>query len=181
MGVDMNANPYAAVPSSPGFDHPPDATAPAQASRPLLPPTASRRGIGALLRDLSRETTTLLRDEAALARAELGEKVDHFTASSATLAGGMLLAFAGFMVLLGAAVFGLAESMPLWAASLLVGAAVLAIGAILLATARSRLRAEHLTPERTLESLRRDAELARDEAGRVRQHAASTDARTRSQ
>jgi hypothetical protein len=178
MGVDMSQNPYAPRPSRPGFDeHPPAVTAPPQASRRLLPSNASRRGIGALLRDLSRETTTLLRDEAALARAELGEKLDHFTSGAAELAGGLLLAFAGFMVLLGAAVFGLAEVMPLWASSLLVGAVVLGIGVLLFMRARSQLAAERLTPERTLESLRRDADLARDEAQRVREQAASvTDA-----
>jgi hypothetical protein len=57
---------------------------------------------------------------------------------------------------------------PFWLSAAIVGGTVLLIGLIVLARGRSNLKSENLTPERTLGSLRRDAEMARSEAERLR-------------
>jgi hypothetical protein len=145
----------------PEHEHPtPDAPRPAR----------SGRSVGALLRDLSGEVSTLLHEESALARAELREKLDRFGSGAVELGAGGLLTFAGLLVLLASAVLGLGTWLPLWLSALAVGGVVLLIGLVVLARGRSNLRAESLAPQRTLESLRRDAELARSELPGSRSH-----------
>jgi hypothetical protein len=80
-------------------------------------------------------------------------------------AGGAVL-FAGFLVLLGAAVGALMVVLPPdtapWLAPLIVGAIVTIAGAIALSSGKRKLAAENLKPTRTLDSLRRDAEVAKE-------------------
>jgi hypothetical protein len=131
-------------------------------------PPADQRSLVGLFSDLWRETSTLLRDEAELAKAEISEKVTQVETAAVSLAAGVAVLYAGFLVLLAAAAVGLAYLLPTehaaWIAPLAVGVIVMAAGAILLARGRSKLKAERLAPSRTLESLRRDAELAREHA-----------------
>jgi hypothetical protein len=83
------------------------------------------------------------------------------------LIGGAVL-FAGFLVLLFAAVAGIylllqaQTEHALWAAPAIVGGAVVIAGAIAIAKGRSELKAASLKPERTLNSLQRDAQLVRE-------------------
>ena len=65
-----------------------------------------RRSLIGLFSDLWRETSALFRAEAELAKAELSEKVSQATAGVTSLAIGGLVAFAGLLVLLDAAVYG---------------------------------------------------------------------------
>jgi len=116
----------------------------------------SERSIAALLADLARETGLLFRQEVALLKAELSEKLSRLGKGVIAIAVGGLIAFSGWLVLLAASVLGLATVMAPWLAALIVGLAVLAIGAVLLYLGRSRLDAAALVPRRTLQSLRED-------------------------
>ena len=84
------------------------------------------------------------------------------------LAAGALVLYAGFLVLLFAAAAGLAMFLPPehagWLAPLIIGLIVMIAGAVLLAKGRSNLKAGNLAPERTMQELRRDAELAKEHA-----------------
>jgi len=114
------------------------------------------RSIGALLSDLATESVLLIRQELALLKAELHEKFSRVGQGATALAAGALIAYSGWLVLLAAAVFGLAEVLPTWLAALIVGLAVLGIGAALLLVGKNRFEAGSLTPERTLRTLRED-------------------------
>ena len=137
------------------------------ASRPSAS-TSSARSLISLFSDLWRETSALVHDEVALARAEVSEKVDRIGSGIAFIAAAALILFAGFLMVLLAAANALALVLPPdsgpWLAPFLVGVAVLIIGFIALAKGRSDLKARNLTPERTLESLRQDRELVREHA-----------------
>jgi xanthine/uracil permease len=102
---------------------------------------------------------------AALATAEISEKVSRAETGIASLAVGGAILFAGFLVLLAAAVGGLAQVLPpdyaAWLAPLIVGVVVAVIGWILLAQGRGKLKANDLKLSRTGRSLRRDTELAK--------------------
>lgn len=123
------------------------------------------RSLIALFSDLWRETSTLVHEEAELAKAELSEKVSQVSTGLVELAVGALIIFAGFIVLLIAASNGLAQILPpehaAWLAPLIVGLVVIVFGFIALARGRSQMKAENLAPERTMESLRRDAQMMR--------------------
>lgn len=129
-------------------------------------PPFERRSLSALFSDLWRESATLVHDEAELAKAELSDKVSKMTAGIGEIATGGAVLFAGFIVLLFSAVAALERALPEehadWLAPLIVGLAVMVIGFIALARGRENLKAESLTPDRTMESLRRDADLAKE-------------------
>lgn len=114
------------------------------------------RSIATLLSDLASETILLFRQELALLKAELHEKVSRVGQGAVSLGAGALIAFSGWLVLLAAAVLGLATVLPGWAAALIVALIVLAIGGALLWIGKSRFDADSLTPRRTLRSLRED-------------------------
>jgi hypothetical protein len=114
------------------------------------------RSIATLLSDLASETSLLIRTELALFKAELQEKLGFAGQGIAALGAGALIAFSGWLVLLAAAVLGLAEVLAPWLAALIVGVVVLLIGAGLLFFGKRRLSAQTLRPERSLRSLRED-------------------------
>ena len=120
---------------------------------------ARGRSLMGLFADLWRETQTLVHQEAQLAKAEISEKVSQVTTGAGEIAAGGAILFAGFIVLLFAAV-GALELMigsehGQWLAPLIVGYIVLARG-------RKQMKPESLTPQRTLDSLQRDARLAKE-------------------
>ena len=124
------------------------------------------RSLMSLFSDLWRETRTLVHQEAELAKAEISEKVSQVTTGAGEIAAGGAILFAGFIVLLFAAVGALelmlATEHSMWLAPLIVGVVVMIVGYIVLSRGRKQMSAESLTPERTLESLQRDARLAKE-------------------
>jgi len=124
------------------------------------------RTLMGLFADLWRETTTLVRDEAELAKAELSEKVSKVTTGAGEIAAGGAILFAGFVVLLFAAVGALQlmiqSEHAIWIAPLVVGLVVMIIGYIALSRGKKQMNADALTPHRTMESLKRDARLAKE-------------------
>ena len=127
---------------------------------------ADDRSLMGLFSDLWREMSTLIHDELALAKAEMSEKASQVGSGVAAIAAGGAVLFAGFIVLLFAAVAGLALVLPpeqaAWLSPLIVGAVVMIIGFIILAGGRRELKARNLAPQRTIESVRRDARLAKE-------------------
>ena len=120
----------------------------------------SERPVAALLSDLTNETSALIRQEVALLKAELSEKLSRTGQGAGALAAGGLIAFSGWLVLLAAAVLGLANVVAPWLAALIVGLVVVALGAGLLFVGKSRL---DLVPRRSLDSLRTDTVWVRDQ------------------
>jgi tetrahydromethanopterin S-methyltransferase subunit C len=109
--------------------------------------------VGELLGEVTRDLSTLMRQELALAKAEVREE-----AVKAGKAGGMLGAagFAGYMVLLFASIAawqGLAEVMASGWAALIVTVVWAVVGAVLFVLGRQRMRAVNPKPERTVETV----------------------------
>ena len=125
------------------------------------------RTLGELFSDLSTKTTTLIRGEIDLAKAEASEKATQLGMSIVALAAGGLILFAGFLILLDAAVFGLGKILEPYGlpalAALIVSIGTMIVGGIILMIGRSGLKAENLTPRRTAESLRRDKEFVKEQ------------------
>jgi Putative Actinobacterial Holin-X, holin superfamily III len=123
----------------------------------------SGRSVAALLSDLASETAMLVRQEIALFKAELREKLARLGQGVGALAAGGLVAFSGWLALLAAAVLSLSNLVEPWLAALIVGVVVLALGAGLLFFGKSRLNADALAPRRTINSLREDEAWIRDQ------------------
>ena len=123
--------------------------------------TATNESLGDLLGELSGDLSKLMRQELELAKAEFRQE-----AVKAGKATGMLAAagFAGYLttVLLSLAlVFALGAVMPLGWAALIVAALWGVTGLVLYTTGRARLRTVNPKPERTVETLKEDAEWAK--------------------
>ena len=122
------------------------------------------RSLGDLFSDLSRETTTLVRQEVQLAKAELTQSATEAARGIGMLVAGGAVAYAGLFFLLLAIVFGLIEAgWDAWLSALVVGLVVVALGAILVLRARESLKPANLAPRRTLESLKEDQEWAKEQ------------------
>jgi hypothetical protein len=122
----------------------------------------SDRSIGALFADLADQISSLVRQEVALFKAELLEKLGLIGRGVGAIAIGALIAFSGWLALVAAAVLGLAIVLAPWLSALIVGLALLGAGAALLYFGRSRLDAEALAMRRTLKSLREDEAWVRE-------------------
>ncbi|MBI4522324.1 MAG: phage holin family protein [Deltaproteobacteria bacterium] len=115
--------------------------------------------IAGLLRRLIDEVSVLFRKEIALAKAEFSEAATKAKIGAVTLAAGGAVLFLGVLVLLAAAVLGLAKVMEAWLAALLVGALVVIIGAVMVLRGKKNLEPSGLKPDRTQEALRKDKEM----------------------
>ena len=127
-------------------------------------PVRSGRPVAALLSDLARETSTLVRQEIALLKAELSESLARIGAGAGALVAGGVIAFSGWLALVAAAILGLSYVLAPWLSALIVGLVVIALGAGLALFGKSRLKADALVPHRTLNSLREDEAWIRDQA-----------------
>jgi len=122
------------------------------------------RSLGDPFSDLSRETTTLVRQEVQLAKAELTQSATEAARGIGMLVAGGAVAYAGLLFLLLAIVYGLIEAgWDAWLSALVVGLVVVAIGAILVLRARESLKPANLAPRRTIETLKEDQEWAKDQ------------------
>ena len=122
------------------------------------------RSLGDLFSDLSRETTTLVRQEMQLAKAELTQSATEAARGIGMLVAGGAVAYAGLLFLLLAIVFGLIEAgWDAWVSALAVGLVVLVIGAVLVLRARESLKPANLAPRRTVETLKEDQEWAKEQ------------------
>ena len=122
------------------------------------------RSLADLLRDLAGGTSTLLRQELSLARAETQDKLHQIIAVLVAMLGGALLAFAGLIILLDALVYGLVEAgMERWLAALVVGGVVALVGLLVAWKAQSELSATRLAPERSAASFRKDVDMLREQ------------------
>jgi len=134
-----------------------------QAGVSPLPPRAADRPIGTLLSDLARQSGLLVRQEVALAKAEVLGKFGQLGSGAGFLAAGGMLCFAGLLYLMAAAVLGLAIVLAPWLAALIVGVVALVIGGAVAWLGKSRMQSDNLVPRRTIRSLKDDAEWAREQ------------------
>lgn len=114
-----------------------------------------------LVAQLTREMTTLFSKEVALAKSELTHSVKSVKKGLASVASGGLVLFAGFLVLLWAAVLGLSEFIQPWLAAIIVGGIVALIGFSMLKAGQKKLEPSALRPTRTEHQLHKDRQTVR--------------------
>ncbi|MGH8237415.1 MAG: phage holin family protein [Steroidobacteraceae bacterium] len=101
----------------------------------------------------------LIRNEVALAKAELSESSTRAKAGVVVLIGAVATLLAGSLALAAAIILGLSKVMEPWLAALLVGIAIIVAGLFLLRGARKKLLPPHLEIERTRAAVRHDVEV----------------------
>jgi hypothetical protein len=130
------------------------------------PSTHDDRSLGELFSELSRETTTLVRQEVDLAKTELTHKASEVGKDVGFLAAGGMVLYAGFLTLVAMLVIALAQlGVTWWLSALIVGVVVLLVGAMLVRTGLAALREEGMVPKQTIETLQEDAQWAKNQTG----------------
>ena len=119
--------------------------------------------LGQLFAELSRETTTLVRQEVNLAKTELSHKAARVGKDVGFLAAGGAILYAGFLAIMAAVILALALFLPDWLAALIVGVVIAAVGYFLVQRGLDALKREELAPRQSLETLKEDAEWAKEQ------------------
>lgn len=121
------------------------------------PGAGDSRSTAALVNDLLDLVPRLLREELALAVAEMREKGRSAGVGAGLLSSGGVTGLFGGGALVAAAVLGLSRVVPDWLAALIVGLVLLAIAGVLALSARRRMaRAVPPAPEHAIDNVRAD-------------------------
>lgn len=121
------------------------------------------RPLSSLFSELTRETTSLFRQEIRLARAELSDKARQAGRGAAEVAIGGLLVFVALLALAATAVLGLTIWVAPWLAALIVAVVVAVVGIVVLAKGLANVRSGNLAPKRTMDSLRDNTRWAKEQ------------------
>ena len=120
------------------------------------------QGIGDLVKELSGQVSTLVRQEVALAKAEVSEKGKQAGVGAGMFGGAgiagllMLGSLTAFLILV------LHLAMPAWAATLIVTALWGAVAGVLALQGRTKLQAMGTpVPEQTIETVKEDVQWAK--------------------
>ena len=125
------------------------------------------QSVADLVRQVTELVPQLVREELALAKAELTEKGKRAIFGAGLLGAGGALGFYGLGALIAAAALGLAEVLPGWLAALVVAVFLLSVAGLLTLVARSQVRrAVPPVPEQAVQSTRLDVEAVKESARR---------------
>lgn len=131
------------------------------------------RSLGDLFSELAAETSTLVRQEVALAQSEITSKAVTLGTQVGFLVVGGVVGLLGVLALLAALIIGVGQLisnlvgvLPLtgaWISALVVGLIIAGIAAFLITSALKTLRETSLTPRQTVDSLKEDAQWLKDQ------------------
>ncbi|MFL6128795.1 MAG: phage holin family protein [Mycobacteriales bacterium] len=123
--------------------------------------TRSDASPGQLASEVAKDLSTLVRQEIALAKAELQQEAKTAGAAAGALGGA---GFAGYFVLVFLSLglmWGLDAWLPLGWAAVVVAAVWAVVAAVLAVVGRSRLKRFNPKPERTIETVKEDVQWAK--------------------
>lgn len=128
---------------------------------PLAPP---EQELGPLFSQLAQDSTALIKQEIALAKAEVKETISQTVNGSVKLAIAAALAAVAGLVLTTFLVLLLGDLLGnYWLSALIVGVVFAVIGGVLAMAGMRRFREMTVAPEHTIESLKEDRDWARSE------------------
>jgi uncharacterized membrane protein YqjE len=126
---------------------------------------ARDRPIGDLLKDLSDQTSTLVRKEIELAKVELAEKGKKAATGAGMFGGAGLFGVFGFGALTACVIAALATFLAVWLAALIVAVVYAAIAGVLALRGRTQVRqATPPVPEQAVDSTKEDLEWVKTRA-----------------
>lgn len=113
---------------------------------------------GELIRDLANQSVGLVRDEVALARRELEQKLKTVQSAAAVVAIGALIALIAALSICAAVIIALAEYVGPWQSALIVGLILGMAAGVAISIGISRFRHTSLRPEQTIETIEENKE-----------------------
>ncbi|MEP6704038.1 MAG: phage holin family protein [Acidobacteriota bacterium] len=121
------------------------------------------QSLGDLFSALASETGTLVRQEVALAQAELTTKATQVAKNVGFLAVGGAVGYAAMLAILAGVILGLSYFMPAWLSAILVGLVIGAVAFFMISSALGELKNTSLKPEETVDSIKEDAQWLKDQ------------------
>jgi len=123
-----------------------------------------------LMKDLSQQTTTLVRQEIELAKAEMSEKGKQVGIGAGAFGGAALVGLYAVGALTAAIILALSTAVDGWLAALIVGVVYAAVAGVLAVVGKNRTQAgAPPVPERAISSTKEDVEWAKTRAKSARQ------------
>ncbi|MDQ3899357.1 MAG: phage holin family protein [Actinomycetota bacterium] len=130
-------------------------------------PSPADASVGELVERLSTQVSALVRDEMALATAELKRKGTQAGIGVGIGGAGAVVALLGLGVLAAAAVLGLATVLAAWLAALIIGVILLVVAGIISAFGIAQVRnSAPPVPEKAMKSTKRDIETVKESVHR---------------
>jgi hypothetical protein len=105
---------------------------------------------------LGGQLSALVREEMALAKAELFASARQAFLGGAFLATAAIIGLTGWLALVAAAIAGIASALPVWASALIIGGALVLMAGVLAALGRARLARGTPPLSMTAASVRKD-------------------------
>ena len=128
---------------------------------------ARERPIGELVKDLSQQTSTLVRQEIELARAELQEKGKVAGKGAGMLAGAAVAGLLALGALTAGLIALLDKAMATWVAALIVMALWAIVAAVLAKAGQNALKRATPPAPQTVETVKEDIQWAKNPTGSV--------------
>lgn len=126
------------------------------------------RSLGDLFSELSKETSTLLRQEVTLAQVEITQKATTVGKQVGSLVVGGAVGYAALLIILIALIIALSQLISsifgwtiitsTWVSAAIIGLVVGGIAFSLITSALATLKKTDLTPKQTIESIKEDAQ-----------------------
>ena len=129
--------------------------------------------LGTLIKELRDETLMLFKQEAALIRTEVGEKVSQATRDAAKIPAGALIGYLGlvllciglcFLLAWGLAALGIAYLLAQILSFVVLGLIITIVGVVLAKAGVNSLSHEDITPHQTIASVKETTQWAKEKA-----------------
>ena len=131
--------------------------------------TDSARSLGAIIKDLTADFSTLFRSEIALLKLEIKDTVAKLGGGSALFAGAVVFALLGVAFLFVTIVLGLvAMGVPAWLSALIVTVVLFAGAGVLVMMGKKKFAAVSFVPTESIEHIKSDIESVKSDISRVR-------------
>ena len=125
------------------------------------------RSTGELVKQMSEQVSTLVRDELKLAQLEMTRKGKQAGIGVGMFGGSGVIALYGVGCLIACAILGISRVLAPWLSALIVGVALLAVASIAALAGKSRLqRATPPVPQEAVHSVKTDVEEIKERARR---------------
>jgi uncharacterized membrane protein YqjE len=119
---------------------------------------ARRESLGELIGELASQSASLVRDEVALARRELQQKLKTVQSAASVIVIGAVIALIAALALCAAVIIALAEYVGPWQSALIVGLILGMAAGVIILIGISRFKRTNLRPEQTIETLEENKE-----------------------
>ena len=142
---------------------------PARTGNSRIPEIRDEPALGDLIRQLAQDSATLVRQEVALAKAELRSNVKSVARDATMVAVGGIIAAVGALLMIAFLVLLIGDALDeYWLGALIVGALFLIVGGVMAKKFLGNLKHDGLAPEQTIETLKEDKQWLQSEMRSVR-------------